>query len=626
MKNTCLALALTLSLSLSPGLLAKERKEIPLPLTWDLTQIYATPQVWETARAQLAQDIPGLESFKGELGQSGERFYQALSRLLTLRQQLDKIYGYASMLADQDTRDSRHQAMRQSAQQLLTEFDSRTAYFRPEVLALGETRINQLLQSEPRLQPYRPLLEDLLRNRPHTLSSELEKVAAEAGELMDAGQSVHSIFTDADMPYPEVRLSQGQKVRLDAAGYTRYRSDPNRANRLLVFRAFWGRYQDFKRTLATTLSNQVKGHIFDKKVHNYASCLEAALFPNNVPPEVYHQLLRDVHANLPTLHRYLKLRKRLMKLPQLGYEDLYAPILPGVKRSYTPQQAMDLTLAAARPLGEDYLKNLRQAYQNRWVDFLPSTGKRSGAYSSGDIYDLHPYQLLNFNGAYEDVSTLSHESGHSLHSYYSNKNQPYGLHAYPIFVAEVASTLNENMLFHFMLDHTQERQARLALLGDYLENMRGTLFRQTLLAEFELKVHEMAEAGQPLTGDNLNQLYLKLLRQYYGHDQNICKVDSLYSVEWAYIPHFYYNFYVFQYATSLVASTCLSQNILEQEKTGRHEARDAYLKMLSSGCSEYPLVLLQKAGVDLLSPQPFATTMQEMNHIMDEIERLEKPN
>lgn len=623
MNHRLLPVLLLTALVFSPAL-ARERREIPPPLTWDLTQIYPNEEAWEQSRARVASALPDLGRFQGHLGDSGKMLADALSRQLDIRKELDRVGAYAFMLADQDTRDSHHAEMRQASQQLTTQFESSIAYFRPELLQLGPERVHQLVAQDNRLIPYQPLLDDILRGSSHTLSSGEEKVAAQAGELLDSGQSVHSVLTDADLPYPEVTLSGGRKVRLDAAGYTRYRGEPNRADRVRVFQAFWGRYQQFRRTLGATLACQVKGHLFDKEVHHYSSCVEAALFPNDVPPEVYHQLLRDVHANLPTLHRYLKLRRKLMKLPQLGYEDLYAPIVAGLKTSYTPAEAQSLTLAAAAPLGSDYQALMKRAYGERWVDFLPSTGKRSGAYSTGDAYDVHPYQLLNFNGAYEDVSTLSHESGHSLHSYLSNHHQPYGLHAYPIFVAEVASTLNENLLFHSMLERTTDRHARMSLLGSYLENLRGTLFRQTLLAEFELKIHEMAESGQPLTGDNLNALYLKLLRQYYGHDQGICKVDDLYGVEWAYIPHFYYNFYVFQYATSMVASTSLAQAILHEDKSPTHPAREAYLKMLSSGCSKPPLRLLQEAGVDLLSPQPFAATMKEMNAIMDEMEALER--
>jgi oligoendopeptidase F len=603
---------------------ARERKDIPVPLTWDLNAIYASTTDWQAALSRIQSRIPELARFQGHLGDSPAALSEALRAQLELRKELDRVYAYAMFLADQDARNSEHQEMRQKAQQLASDMEAATSYFEPELIGLGAERVHKLVAAEPGLQTYKPIFDDILRGAAHTLTPAEEKVAAQASDLLDAGQNVHSIFTDAEMPYPEVKLSTGEKVKLDAAGYTRYRSVPNRADRLKVFKSFWGRYQQYRRTLATTLYEQIKGHLFDKKVHKFDSALEAALFPNNVPPEVYHQLLRDVHANLPTLHRYLKLRQRLMKLPQLGYEDLYAPIVSGVELTYTPEQAMDLTLKSSAPLGQPYLDALQRAYRERWVDFLPSTGKRSGAYSSGDVYDVHPYQLLNYNGKYEDVSTLAHESGHSLHSYLSNKTQPYGLHSYPIFVAEVASTLNENLLFHYMLDNTKDKRTRMSLLGSYLENMRGTLFRQTMLAEFELRVHEMVEAGEPLTGDNLNKLYLKLLREYYGHDKGVCKIDALYGVEWAYIPHFYYNFYVFQYATSLVASTSLASNILAEQKQGTTTARDAYLKMLSTGASEYPLTQLQRAGVDMRTSKPFAAAMREMNEIMDQMEALEK--
>ncbi|MBS2038502.1 oligoendopeptidase F [bacterium] len=620
MRKSTLLASLCLAAFLSFPSPAKERREIPKPLTWDLEQIYPDQAAWDSARQKVAARLLELPPFQGHLGEPGT-LATAFAKMLEIRKELERVNAYAYFLADQDTRDSKHAEMRSQAQQLATDFEATTAYFRPELLALGQAKVRALLAGEPKLAVYLPYFEDILRSAPHTLGAVEEKLVAQAGDVQDSGQAVHSVFTDADLPYPEIQLANGQKVRLDAAGYTKYRADGDRRNRLKVFKAFWGRYNEFRRSLAAMLYAQVKGHLYDKSVHHYDSCLEAALFPNNVPPEVYRQLLRDVRANLPTLHRYLKLRRRLMGLQQLGYEDLYAPIIAGVDLKYSPEEAMKLTLEAAAPLGEDYVKTLSGAYRDRWVDFLPSTGKRSGAYSSGDVYDLHPYQLLNFNGNYEDVSTLAHESGHSMHSYLSNKNQPYGLNQYPIFVAEVASTCNENLLFHFMLDHTQDKKVKLSLLGSYLENMRGTLFRQALLAEFELKVHEMAEQNQPLTGDNLNALYLKLLRQYYGHDQGVCKVDDLYAVEWGYIPHFYYNFYVFQYATSQVASTSIAKAIL----AGQPGAREAYLKMLSSGSSDYPLDLLKKAGVDMTTSAPFSAAMAEMNHIMDEIEKISPP-
>jgi oligoendopeptidase F len=397
-----------------------------------------------------------------------------------------------------------------------------------------------------------------------------------------------------------------------------------KADRDAVFAAFWSRYGEFTRTLATTLNAHVESHAFNKDVRKFGSSLEAALFDYNIPVSVYQRLIDDVHANLPTLHRYLQLRQKIMGLPSLGYEDLYAPIVERVQLGYTPEQAMALTLDAFAPLGQEYVDVLRKGYASRWVDFMPTTGKRTGAYSTS-VYDAQPFQLLNFNGAWDDVSTLAHESGHSMHSYLAAKNQPYATANYSIFVAEVASTLNENLLFHHVLDQTKDDRTRLFLLASYLDTMRTTLFRQTLFAEFELRIHEAVERGEPLTGESLSKLYLELLRKYYGHDQGIVNVAEPYGAEWAYIPHFYSNFYVYQYATSLIGGMSLAESIIGKEavKSGRAaQGREAYLRLLKAGSSKYPVDLLKDAGVDMTTSQPFEAAMREMNRIMDEIERI----
>jgi oligoendopeptidase F len=447
-------------------------------------------------------------------------------------------------------------------------------------------------------------------------------VAAQAGTISGVGEEVYSIFSDADFPYPTVVLATGDTVRLDASAYTRWRTSSDRSVRRQVFANFWSALNAYRRTFGTTLYGQVRAHIFNKDVHKYGSSLEASLFGDNIPTRVYTQLIADVNRNLPTLHRYLKLRRRMMGLKDLGYEDLYAPIVKDVEMTFTPEEAMDLTLRAFEPLGKAYVDTLRYGYQSRWVDFLPSTGKRSGAYSTIS-YGVHPYQLLNFNGGYDDVSTLAHESGHSMHSWLSDKHQPYITHDYATFVAEVASTLNENLLFHRMLTDAKDDDTRLFLLGSYLDNLRTTLFRQTLFAEFELKIHEIAEKGEPLSGDAMNELYLSLLRKYYGHDRGVCRIDDLYAVEWAYIPHFYYNFYVFQYATSLIAATKLANRIQDERAVGeRTPALDAYIRMLSSGSSKEPIQLLKDAGVDMTTSAPFNAAMKEMNAVMDRMEKI----
>ncbi|MBZ5637771.1 MAG: oligoendopeptidase F [Acidobacteriia bacterium] len=526
-------------------------------------------------------------------------------------------------MRDQDTRVGRSQEMLQEADHAFVEYRTATAYLRPEILSLDPARVRGFVALEPRLKPYAFFLEDILRRKPHTLSPEEEGIVARAGNLENAGEAIYSVLTNADFPYPEVTLSTGEKIRLDASAYTKYRAAPDRGDRGKVFDAFWTRYREFERTMGTSLYAQVKAHVFDRDVHKFKGSLDDALFEYAIPTAVYRQLISDVHANLPTLHRYLGLRKRMMGLDKLGYEDLYAPIVKEANATFTPEQAMDLTLEAFAPLGKEYVATLRKGYAARWVDFLPSKGKRSGAYSE-TVYGVHPYELLNFMGNYDDVSTLAHESGHSMHSYLSDTTQPYVSHDYSTFVGEVASTLNENLLFRKMLRDAKDDSTRLFLLGSHLDLLRSTLFRQTLFAEFELTIHETAERGETLTGEGLSKLYLKLLRQYYGHDQGVTEVKDLYGIEWAYIPHFYWNFYVYQYATSLVASISLSRGILEEARAALAPTsrRDAYLHMLESGSSEYPIDLLREAGVDMTTSAPFAAAMKEMNQTMDEMEAI----
>jgi oligoendopeptidase F len=511
--------------------------------------------------------------------------------------------------------------MRQEAEQLGVDFGTATSFVRPEILSLGPEKVRAFLAAEKRLGEYRVYLEDVLRWKPHTLSAAEERIAAQAGNLTDAGQSVHGILTDADLPYPTVKLSGGQEVRLDATAYTLHRASRVRADRDKVFDAFFGALKTFQRTLGVALYAQVRGHIFDEKVHLFGSSLEAALFQNDVPTAVYRQLIADVHRSLPTLHRYLRLRQKMLGLDALRYQDLYVPLVEKVDMTFAPEEARAITLEAFAPLGKEYVATLKKGYESRWTDFLPSTGKRSGAYST-DVYGVHPFQLLNFNGRYEDLSTLAHESGHSMHAWLSDSSQPYATSQYAIFVAEVASTLNEHLLFHHMLSKAKDDAARLFLLGNELETLRTTLFRQTLFAEFELAGHEMAERGETLTGEGLSALYLKLLRQYYGHEQGVCGVDDLMAVEWTYVPHFYYDFYVYQYATSVVASTSLAKAILDEAKRKGTERRDAYLRMLRSGRSKVPIELLREAGVDMTTSGPFDAAIAEMNGTMDEMERI----
>jgi oligoendopeptidase F len=606
--------------ALSAPAVAVERAAIPEKYTWNLADIFPSQAAWTKAKEALGKRIPRLTESRGHLGDSADALHRGLSEMFAAQQQLLALGAYASMLSDQDTRESAPREMLQSAQQLGVDFDAATAWVQPELLSIDAAKLRAFVAQDKRLAEYRFYLEDTLRWKPHTLNAAEEKILAETGSLTEASRSIYSVLKDSDFPYPTVKLSTGQEVRLDSAAYTLQRASPVREDRDKVFDAFFGGFKAFRGTMGATLYAHVQAHVFEKKERNFDSSLAAALFRDNVPTDIYRQLVLDVHRNLPSLHRYLKLRQRMMGLDSLRYQDLYAPLVAKVDLSFSPEEARALVLQAVAPLGKPYVDALKKGYESRWTDYLPSPGKAPGAYSTG-VYGVHPYQLLNFNGKYEDLTTLAHESGHSMHTYFSSANQPYPTANYAIFVAEVASTLNENLLLYFMLARAPNDATRLSLLGTYLDGLRTTLFRQTLFAEFELKAHEMVERGETLTGENLTAVYLALAREYYGHDAGICRVDDIIGYEWEYIPHFYGSFYVYQYATSLVASTTLAKNIrAESGKSTR--ARDAYLALLKSGGSDYPVELLKKAGVDMTTSVPFQAAMAEMNSTMDEMEKI----
>jgi oligoendopeptidase F len=591
--------------------------------SWNLGELYKTEAAWSKALETAVADIPKMADCRGKLTTSAGTLLKCLDTYFDIDRRLNRVGVYAGMNFDLDTRVARAQQMQEQARQTRTTFAAATAWLRPELIAAGSSRIAALLAEEPRLAPYTQPLNDVLRRAPHTLDAESERIVAETALMASAGQSIRDVFVNADFPYPKVKLAGGDEVTLDAAAYTKYRAAVNREDRLKVFTAFWASYNEFTRTLGTALNAQVQAHEFSRKVHKFDSSLAEALFADNVPTAVYTQLIEDIHANLKTLHRYLRLRQRMMGLAHLGYEDLYAPMLARYDKTYTPEEAKAATLAAVASLGAEYREILGKGFEGGWIDWFPRPGKRSGAYSTG-AYGLHPFQLQNFTGLYEEVSTLAHESGHSMHTYLSDRAQPYPTHDYPIFVAEVASTLNENLLVHSMLKTAKNDDERLFLLGSHLDNLRTTLFRQGLFAEFELRIHEMAANGEPLNGENLSALYLKLARQYYGHDAGICEVKEAYGAEWAYIPHFYYDFYVYQYATSVIASVKLADGIrAEAEAKPPSTAKlDAYLKMLSAGSSRYAFDMLKEAGVDLTTSQPFDAAMRDMSATIDAIEAI----
>ena len=502
--------------------------------------------------------------------------------------------------------------------QLASTLGAQGAFIEPEILRAGKPAIDAFLASEPRLKIYRVYLEDIVRRQAHTLSDNEEKLLADVGPLAAGPSSTYGILSNADFPYPTVTLSDGRSVKLDQATFGDLRALPNRADREKVMAAYFGSLAQFSRTFGTTMDASVQKAAFYTKARKYQSSLESSLDAANIPVSVYSRLIDGVNRHLPTFHRYLKLRQRMMRVDQLHYYDLYAPLVSSVKLEYTPEEAQKLVLAAVEPLGPEYASIIERAFNNRWIDLLPNDGKRSGAYSSGGAYDVHPYMLINFKGKYNDVSTLAHELGHTMQSYFSNKTQPYPMAGYPIFVAEVASTFNEALLNDYMLKQIKDDDAKLSLLGNYLEGIKGTVFRQTQFAEFELRMHEMQQKGQPITGESLAKLYMDITKRYYGHDQKVCIVDDYVAHEWSFVPHFYRDFYVFQYATSFTASEALAAKV----KSGDVAATKRYLAFLSAGGLKYPIDLLKDAGVDMTTDEPLDLTVRTMNGVMDEMEKI----
>lgn len=603
------------------GAAGRDRREIPDRYKWNLAALYPSEQAWDTARASLAERVSKLSRFEGKLGASPAALYDALNEMAKVGNDLDRLYVYASARADEDTRQSRPLEMRQAAEQLYVAMGAATAYVEPELLAMDPAKLKGFVSSDKRLAPWSFFIDDTLRRRPHTLGAAEERVIAAASDLRNAGDSMYGLLVDADLPWPTVKLSSGQSVRLDQSAYELYRASKNKADRDVVFEAFYGALGQFERTLGAAMYATVKAQSFTRKVRKYDSNLEASLFPNAIPTQVYKQLLADVNKGLPTFHRYLALRQRMLGVKTMRYQDMYVPMVGSVELRYEPERAMEITLAAVAPLGKKYVETMAHGFKAGWTDFLPSTGKKSGAYSTG-VYGVQPIQLLNYNGQYQDLSTLAHEAGHSMHTWLAYQAQPYPTSNYVTFVAEVASTLNENLLLHHMLDETKDDATRLALLGNYLDGAKGSLFRQAQFAEFELAAHEMAERGETITGENLSKLYLGITRKYYGHDRGVCRVDDLIAREWEFISHFHSPFYVYQYATSFVASTALARGILEEAKTGGTARRDAYLKMLAAGGSNYPIELLKVAGVDMTTSKPLDATLAEMNAVMDQMEAI----
>ncbi len=596
----------------------KDRSDIEVKDTWNVYDLYKSDEAWKVAKENLIKKAAKLEDYKGKLGSSSK----TLLEFLTLSGEIDKegsrLYIYTSLKSDVDLRNQENQALKKDIRQVFISLGQKMAFVGPELAAIPEENMKKFIDEEDGLKVYKLELMDTYRMKKHTLSEPEELIIAKASMTSGTASSVYSVLSDAEMPWPKATLTDGTEIEVNKINYAKYRVSPNIKDREIVFDAFWNHYKKFEGTYGELMNGNIKNHIFRAEARNYESTLEAALKGNNIPVEVYHSLVDNVNKNLPTFHRYLALKKRMMGLDTLKYSDLYAPAVKGVELKYTYEEGQKLILEALKPLGKEYTSTVEKAFNNRWIDVYPTKGKRSGAYSNGSAYDVHPYILLNYNDDYDAVSTTAHELGHTMHSYFSNTRQPYATADYPIFLAEVASTFNEVLLNDYMQKKLKDDDLRLSLLMNMLDGFKGTLFRQTQFAEFELKMHEAAEAGQPLTGKVLSDMYYEITSKYYGNAEGVCVVPKYIEMEWAYIPHFYYNYYVYQYSTSFVASQALAAEVMK----GNKEATKKYIDFISSGSSDWAINTLKKAGVDMMSSEPFDRTISNMNKIMDEIEKI----
>ncbi|MDH5826706.1 oligoendopeptidase F [Sphingobacterium faecium] len=595
----------------------KVREELPEKYKWDLSQLYATDESWKEEKERVQQKMQKAASYKGKLTQSAALLLEALELNSTLIKEMSRLSSYAAMKSDQDTRVTKYAGMNQELQQLFSEYGALTSFMEPELLTLKEEQLNVFIAKEKGLSIYKFYLTDLLRKRAHRGSEEVEKVLAYSSLMSGNAANIYSTFINAEFPYPEVELN-GEHVKLNSANFALYRASEDREVRSKVFATYFGKLNEFQRTFGAQLYGNINAGLFATKARNYESTLNMALDGGNIPTDVFQNLIKNVNGNLNTFHRYLNLRKRMMGVDTLHYYDLYAPLVDKVDLSYTVEEAEENILQSLKPLGDDYIAVSKKAFEERWIDMYPNEGKRSGAYSNGSAYDVHPYILMNYNGKYNDMSTLTHELGHTMHSYLTNKKQHFANADYSIFVAEVASTLNEELLNDYMLKQIKDDETRLAILGNYLEGAKGTLFRQTQFAEFEYMIHEKVAKGEALTGEDFDNIYLELTKRYYGHDKNVCIIDDNVKSEWSYIPHFYYNFYVYQYATSFTASTALSEKVLR----GTDADRKKYLNFLASGSTKYPVDLLVDAGVDMNTTEPFDLTIAKINKVMAEMEAI----
>ena len=590
------------------------RSEVPEKLTWDLERVYQSIEEWKKDQRKLENKLDEFKHAKDQLEMNADKFLEVIEQYLEIMRIYEKLAVFASMKNDQDTTNSQYQELQGMADNLGTQVSEAVAWFQPALVHLDDQVVQDYFHQNSKLKPYRHFITELRSQREHLLSDAQEELLAAAGNIFGAPEKTFEMLSDADLKFPVVEGENGQKVELSEGTYSKLLESVDQNVRQGAFKALYQTYGAFKNTFATTLTSQVQVQNYQAKVRHYASAKDAALSENHIPDKVYDVLIDEVHRNLPLLHRYIKLRGEVLNLDKVHMYDLYTPIVKESNLSFTYPEAQAKALEALQVYGDDYLQHVQEAFDNRWIDVVENKGKRTGAYSSGG-YDTDPYILLNWQDGLEDLYTLVHEMGHSMHSYYTTHTQPYVYGDYPIFVAEIASTTNENLLTDYLLKTEKDPQVRAFVLNHYLDGFKGTIFRQTQFAEFEQWIHEQDASGKSLTADSISKFYGDLNKQYYG--PAIYNDDEI-AMEWMRIPHFYYDFYVYQYATGFAAATTLSQRIEDDDPAHT----EAYLNFLKSGSSAYPIETMQKAGVDMTQRAYLEKAFKVFEERLNELEKL----
>ncbi|MBS4537230.1 oligoendopeptidase F [Clostridium sp. D2Q-11] len=592
----------------------KKREDISKEFKWDIESMYNNEEIWKKDFDKVKDLKEKIKEYKGKVVESGKNLLSLLKLKDEISRTIANVYTFAKMKQDEDTNNSKYQELTDKASTLMVNVQEALSFIVPEILSIDKEKIDNYIKENEELKLYEHYLNQIFRQKDHILSDKEESIIAQIGDVASGPENIFSMLNNADLEFPTIKDENGEDIEITHGRFIPLMENENRRVRKDAYEGLYSTYRDYKNTFSTTLSTNVKKNIFYSKVRKYNSSLQAALDEDNIPTSVYDNLIKAVHNNLDKMHKYIKLRKKALNLEELHFYDLYTPIVEDIKMDIEYNEARDIVVKGLGPLKEEYVNVVKDGFNSGWVDVYENKGKRSGAYSWG-TYDSKPYILLNYQNTLDNMFTIAHEMGHSMHSYLSKNNQPYIYSGYSIFVAEVASTVNEALLMNYMLESTKDDKKKLFLLNHYLEQFRGTIYRQTMFAEFEKLIHERAENGESLTAESFSSIYRDLNKKYYGDD---IVIDDNIAMEWARIPHFYYNFYVYQYATGFSAAIALSQKILNEGD----ESVDKYLTFLKSGSSNYPIEVLKSAGVDMTTEEPVNNALKIFGELVDKMEDL----